>query len=82
MNQQNFNAGQAQARTENSMQYAKENASAAADRAHAAANTSGDTAQQHKDEAAGFLQQSGEQVKSMAQGAVDTVKHTIGMDKK
>ncbi|CAL0328406.1 unnamed protein product [Lupinus luteus] len=82
MNQQNYNAGQAQARAEDSMQSAKDTAYAAADRAHAAANTTGDTAQQNKDEAAGFLQQTGEQVKTMAQGAVDTVKHTLGMDKK
>ncbi|WVY97284.1 hypothetical protein V8G54_029435 [Vigna mungo] len=39
-------------------------------------------AEQNKEEAAGFLQQTGEQMKNMAQGAVDSVKHTLGMDKK
>ncbi|KAK7290425.1 hypothetical protein RIF29_04843 [Crotalaria pallida] len=84
--QQSFNAGQThgqtQAKAEDFIQSTKETASAAANRAHAAANTTGQTAQQNKEEAAGFLQQTGEQVKTMAQGAVDTVKHTLGMDKK
>ncbi|WVZ13775.1 hypothetical protein V8G54_011341 [Vigna mungo] len=52
------------------------------DKANAAANTSGQTAEQDKEEAAGFLQQTREQMKNMAQGAVDSVKHTLGMDKK
>ena len=80
--QQNFNAGQNQAKAEDWMQSTKESASAAADRAHAAANTTGQTAEQNKEEAAGFLSQTGEQVKNMAQGAVDSVKHTLGMDNK
>ncbi|KAG4983183.1 hypothetical protein AAZX31_10G124500 [Glycine max] len=84
--QQNFNAGQTQGQTqvkaEEFVQSTKETASAATDKANAAANTTGQTAQQNKDESAGFLQQTGEQVKNMAQGAVDSVKHTLGMDKK
>ncbi|KAL5138393.1 Late embryogenesis abundant protein 2 [Glycine soja] len=83
--QQNFNAGQTQGQTqvkaEEFVQSTKETASAATDKANAAANTTGQTAQQNKDESAGFLQQTGEQVKNMAQGAVDSVKHTLGMDK-
>ncbi|RDY00518.1 hypothetical protein CR513_16294, partial [Mucuna pruriens] len=83
--QQNFNAGQTQGQTqakaEEWIQSTKESASAAADKAQEASNTSGQTAEQNKDEAAGFLQQTGEQVKNMAQGAVDSVKHTLGMDK-
>ena len=39
------------------MQSTKESASAAADRAHAAANTIGQTAEQNKEEAADFLHQ-------------------------
>lgn len=39
------------------MQSTKESASAAADRVHAAANTTGQTAEQNKEEAAGFIQQ-------------------------
>ncbi|KAK7344550.1 hypothetical protein VNO77_14287 [Canavalia gladiata] len=84
--QQNFSAGQAQGQTqikaEDCIQSTKESACAAADKAQTAANTSGQTAQENKEEAAGFLQQTGEQVKTMAQGAVDSVKHTLGMDKK
>lgn len=39
------------------MQSTKDSAMAAADRAHAAANTTGHTAERNKEEAAGFLQQ-------------------------
>ncbi|TKY53637.1 Late embryogenesis abundant protein D-7 [Spatholobus suberectus] len=84
--QQNFNAGQTQGQTqataENWVQSTKDSASAASDKAQAAANTTGQTAQQSMEESAGFLQQTGEQMKNMAQGAVDSVKHTLGMDKK
>ncbi|KAL1330357.1 hypothetical protein HN51_047591 [Arachis hypogaea] len=79
--QQSYNAGQAKAQTEASFQAAKDSASAAADKAQAAYNTTGQAREENKEEAAGFLQQTGEQVKNMAQGAVDTVKHTLGMDK-
>ncbi|MCH4805160.1 hypothetical protein MLE29_10795 [Pasteurella multocida] len=79
--QQNFNAGQTQERAEQRMESAKNSASAALDKAHDAANTTGRESEQNKQEAAGFLQQTGEQVKNMAQGAMDSVKHTLGMDK-
>lgn len=46
-----------QAKAEDWVQSTKESASAAADRAHAAANTTGQTAERNKEEAAGFLQQ-------------------------
>lgn len=46
-----------QAKAENMMQSTKESASAAADKAQEAANTTGQTAQQNKEEASGFLQQ-------------------------
>ncbi|KAL2325959.1 hypothetical protein Fmac_025017 [Flemingia macrophylla] len=84
--QQNFSAGQSQGQTqakaENMMQSTKEIASAATEKAQSTANTTGQTVEQNKEEAAGFLHQTGEQVKSMAQGAMDSVKHTLGMDKK
>ncbi|KAF7837387.1 late embryogenesis abundant protein 1-like [Senna tora] len=84
--QQSFNAGQtqgnAQAKTEECLDSVKHTASAAADKAHQAANSSGQQAQENKEQAAGFLQQTGEQVKNMAQGAMDSVKQTLGMDKK
>jgi len=61
-----------------------------ADAAQCAKNKTADTtqsatesAQQGKDQSGGFLQQKGEQVMNMAQGAVGTVKNTLGMgDKK
>lgn len=38
------------------------------------------SARETKEETAGFLQQTGEQVKNMAQGAADAVKNAVGMD--
>ncbi|XP_022951202.1 late embryogenesis abundant protein 1-like [Cucurbita moschata] len=38
------------------------------------------TAHASKQEASGFLQQTGEQMMHMAQGAVDTVKNTLGFN--
>uniref|UniRef100_A0A9I9DSD0 Late embryogenesis abundant protein 1-like n=1 Tax=Cucumis melo TaxID=3656 RepID=A0A9I9DSD0_CUCME len=38
------------------------------------------TASDLKDQAANFLQQTGEQVKNMAQGAAEAVKNTLGMN--
>jgi len=38
-----------------------------------------ETAQSGKDNSAGFLQQTGEKVKGMAQGATEAVKNTLGM---
>lgn len=46
-----------QAKAEDWMQSTKESASAAADKAHAATNTQGQTAERNKEEATGFLQQ-------------------------
>ncbi|KAH7521889.1 late embryogenesis abundant protein D-7 [Ziziphus jujuba] len=70
--QQNFNAGQshgqAKAKTEDWIGSTKDSAQSAQQ-----------SAQETKQEAAGILQQTGEQVKNMAQGAVDTVKNTLGM---
>ncbi|OWM84246.1 late embryogenesis abundant protein 2 [Punica granatum] len=78
--QQSFNAGQTQGKTqskaEGMIQSAKEGTANAANSAQA-------TAQRGADQSAGFMQQTGEQMKSMAQGAVDGVKNTLGMgDKK
>ena len=38
-----------------------------------------DKARETKDQASGFIQQTGEQMKNMAQGAADAVKNTVGM---
>ncbi|KAK9941360.1 hypothetical protein M0R45_017966 [Rubus argutus] len=51
------------------------------DKASESAERAGDTAESGKDKSEGFLQQTGAQVKNMAQGAVDTVKTTLGMAK-
>ncbi|KAH6820918.1 hypothetical protein C2S53_015220 [Perilla frutescens var. hirtella] len=82
-NNQSFNAGQthggAQASTEQFLDSAKESANKAHDKAHEAAGHSQGQAQQSKEENATFLQQTGEQVANMAQGAIDGVKNTLGM---
>ncbi|KAJ6897611.1 hypothetical protein NC652_024415 [Populus alba x Populus x berolinensis] len=39
----------------------------------------GDSAQLEKDQSAGFLQQTGEQVKHVAEDAMDSVKNTLGI---
>ncbi|XP_039128345.1 late embryogenesis abundant protein 7-like [Dioscorea cayenensis subsp. rotundata] len=74
---QTFNAGKAhgegQAKGEQWVQSAK-------DTAHSIQNS--DTAQQmreSKDQAAGFLQQTGEHVMQMAHDAADAVKNAVGM---
>ncbi|KAL3507443.1 hypothetical protein ACH5RR_032825 [Cinchona calisaya] len=70
--QNQFKAGQThgktQAKTEQWVESCKDSANTARENtAHAA------------DQSAGFLQQTGEQVKSMAQGAIDGVKNTLGV---
>ncbi|WCJ32832.1 Isoleucine--tRNA ligase cytoplasmic [Euphorbia peplus] len=50
------------------------------DKAEAARDKTADSAQHAKEDPSGFLQQTGEQVKNAAQGAVDTVKNTLGMN--
>lgn len=57
-----------QAKTEQWVDSCKDTANAARDRSAQAA-----------DQSAGFLQQTGEQMKSMAQGAIDGVKNTLGV---
>ncbi|KAL3506293.1 hypothetical protein ACH5RR_031675 [Cinchona calisaya] len=72
MSSTQFNAGQThgktQAKTEQWVESCKDSANTAHDKAAHAA-----------DQSAGFLQQTGEQVKSMAQGAIDGVKNTLGV---
>ncbi|XP_052206916.1 late embryogenesis abundant protein 1-like [Diospyros lotus] len=70
--------GQARAKTEDLVQSAQSTANAASEKLA----DSGDSAQQHKEEAAGFIQQTGEQVVQMAQGAIDGVKNTLGINEK
>ncbi|TXG72464.1 hypothetical protein EZV62_001043 [Acer yangbiense] len=81
--QQNFNAGQtkgnAQAKTEEWIESAQNTANAARDKASNAAQSTHDSTKQGVDQSAGFLQQTGEKVANMAQGAVDGVKNTLGM---
>ncbi|KAM3345043.1 late embryogeneis abundant protein 1-like [Capsicum galapagoense] len=79
-----FNAGeshgQAQANTEQWMDSAKGMANTAVDKAENAAQRASETAdQQNTDQNAGFLQQKGEQMMHMAQGAIDGVKNSLGI---
>ncbi|KAL3812397.1 hypothetical protein ACJIZ3_013665 [Penstemon smallii] len=77
------NHGQAKATTEQWMESAKNTAEAAHDKACNAAGKTHAETQRSKEENASFLQQTGEQVAHMAQGAIDGVKNTLGMgDKK
>ncbi|OVA02274.1 hypothetical protein BVC80_9099g69 [Macleaya cordata] len=81
--QQMFNAGatkgHAQAKTDEWTQSAKDTANAARDKTADIAQSTADTAHQKHEEASGFIQQTGEQVMNMAQGAVDSVKNTLGV---
>ncbi|KAF4351589.1 late embryogenesis abundant protein 2-like [Cannabis sativa] len=52
------------------------------DAAHSATDSATDSIQHGKDQSAGFLQQTGEQMKSMTQGAMETVKSTLGVSDK
>ncbi|KAG8369749.1 hypothetical protein BUALT_Bualt14G0046100 [Buddleja alternifolia] len=87
MSSSQFNAGQArgetQEKTEQWMESAKNTANKAHDKAFDAAGKTQEEAHRSKEETTGFLQQTGEQVAHMAQGAIDGVKNTLGMgDKK
>ncbi|XP_065036949.1 late embryogenesis abundant protein Dc3-like [Musa acuminata AAA Group] len=42
-------------------------------------NKASETCQQGQQQAGGFLQQTGDQVKNMAQGAAEAVKNAVGM---
>ncbi|XP_042515897.1 late embryogenesis abundant protein 1-like [Macadamia integrifolia] len=81
--QQQFRAGesrgQGQAMTEDWLQSAKDTTNAARDKVSDVTHHTSNSAQQHKDESAGFLHQKGEQMMNMAQGAVDSVKSTLGV---
>ncbi|KAJ8530687.1 hypothetical protein K7X08_023568 [Anisodus acutangulus] len=72
--------GQAQAKTEQMAESAKSTAHSMVDKAENATQSAQESAQQNKDQQnPGFLQQTGEQVINMAQGAVDGVKNTLGI---
>ncbi|RAL54505.1 unnamed protein product [Cuscuta campestris] len=86
MSSTQFNAGQSrggtQAKTEQFVDSAKSTADSAVHKAENAAGNAQQSAQQRREEqggAAGFLQQTGEQVINAAQGAIDGVKNTLGM---
>ncbi|KAF7131785.1 hypothetical protein RHSIM_Rhsim09G0044300 [Rhododendron simsii] len=70
--------GQTQAKTEEWMQSAQNTADRACDKMA----DSKESAQQGKEQSAGFIQQTGEQVMHMAQGAIDGVKSTLGMNER
>ncbi|XP_059653976.1 late embryogenesis abundant protein 1-like [Cornus florida] len=81
-----YNAGQArgnaQAKTEEWVQSAQNTANSAQNATNRACDNvadSRDTAQQEREQNPGFLQQTGEQVMHMAQGAIDGVKNTLGV---
>ncbi|KAK1309246.1 hypothetical protein QJS10_CPA09g01941 [Acorus calamus] len=80
---QQFKAGEARGRgAENAnqmMESVKDKAQTARDKTCDAARSTHDSAQQGTEKATGFLQQTGEQVMNMAQGAVDSVKNTLGV---
>ncbi|CAN6551934.1 hypothetical protein ACFX13_013102 [Malus domestica] len=84
--QQPFNAGQSQgqgqAKAEEWMQSTQETAHQARNATSDAAQSAKESAQHGKDQSAGFLQQTGEQVMNMAHGAMDSVKNTLGMNEK
>ncbi|KAH7573138.1 hypothetical protein JRO89_XS03G0075300 [Xanthoceras sorbifolium] len=74
--QQQFSAGQthghAQAKTEEWIQSAQNTTNAARDEVSNAS-------QSGQEQSGGFLQQTGEKMVNLAQGAVDGVKNTLGM---
>ena len=78
-----FNAGithgNTQAKTEELVDSAKSTASKAHDKACEATGKSHEQAQRSKEENAGFLQQTGEQMATMAQGAIDGVTNALGL---
>ncbi|XP_011073738.1 late embryogenesis abundant protein 1 [Sesamum indicum] len=86
MSSSQFNAGQThgqtQAKAENWTESAKSTANAAHDKACDMAGDSQGQAQRSKEENAGLLQQTGEQMVNMAQGAIDGMKNTLGMNDK
>ncbi|XP_015075928.1 late embryogenesis abundant protein 1-like [Solanum pennellii] len=83
MSSAQFNAGeshaQAEANTEQWVDSAKNVANSAVNKAENATQRASESAQQNNDKNAGFLQQKGEQMIHMAQGAIDGVKNTLGM---
>ncbi|XP_018807593.2 late embryogenesis abundant protein 1-like isoform X1 [Juglans regia] len=84
--EQHFKAGeshgQGQATAEEWMQSTKDAANATKDKTADATQSATESAQHGKDKSASFIQQKGEQMKHMAQGAVDSVKSTLGVGDK
>ncbi|KAL7141888.1 hypothetical protein ABFS83_08G084900 [Erythranthe nasuta] len=76
------NHGQTQKKAEEWIDSAKGTAQSAHDRTCDALGRTQEQAQRSQEESAGFLQQTGEKVANMAQGAVDGVKNTLGMGEK
>ncbi|CAF1705607.1 unnamed protein product [Brassica oleracea var. botrytis] len=61
---------------------AKEIVHSARDKTANAAQSTKESAQHGQQQVSGFIQQTGESVKNMAQGAVDSVKNTLGINEK
>ncbi|KAF9609808.1 hypothetical protein IFM89_018662 [Coptis chinensis] len=77
--QQTFRAGETQGQGRRLDQSTKDTANAAQDKACNAAQSAKESGQQGQEHAAGFIQQTGEQVMNMAHGAMDSVKTTLGV---
>ncbi|CAN6464756.1 unnamed protein product [Victoria cruziana] len=71
--------GQAEEKTEQWIDSAKDTAHAAGEKACEAAQSAADSAEHCQQQAPSFLQQTGEQIKNMAHGAAESVKQTLGM---
>ncbi|KAH6786825.1 hypothetical protein C2S52_006377 [Perilla frutescens var. hirtella] len=84
MSNSQLNAGQSntQAKIQEFEESAKNNANAVQDKACDLADQGQAQARRTQEETAGFLQQTGEQVANMAQGALDGVKNTLGIGEK
>uniref|UniRef100_A0A7N1A2G0 Uncharacterized protein n=1 Tax=Kalanchoe fedtschenkoi TaxID=63787 RepID=A0A7N1A2G0_KALFE len=74
--------GQARSKTEDLIHSAKDSANSARDKTSDMTQSAKGSAQQGNEQSAGFLHQTGEQMVNMAQGAVDTMKNTLGMNEK
>uniref|UniRef100_A0A2P2IXM3 Uncharacterized protein n=1 Tax=Rhizophora mucronata TaxID=61149 RepID=A0A2P2IXM3_RHIMU len=83
--QQNLDAGQTRGQTQAKAQQGTESVHDAARNTTARGTQSGQhcgQAQQMRDENAGFIHQTGEQMKNTPQSAVDSAKNTLGMGNK
>ncbi|KAF6144368.1 hypothetical protein GIB67_024604 [Kingdonia uniflora] len=82
-NQQSLQAGemkgQAQEKTSEWIDSAKDTANTAQHKTCEASQSAKESGQHGQEQASGFLQQTGEKVMDMASGAADSVKSTLGV---